>query len=187
MAEIADHDRGGRRLRDEGNPGLTAARKAAAAVGGCVAVPARQTPDGKKLDFNDLACSRGRRGRRCHHRCGRLPEGELRPSPADAAAPEPETAAPGRLGRTAEAGVAELNETYFVAAMGGTHASRAMVHDDGPRPRAARVLAPARHQAALRAPPLQGRVTRKGQRDLEGPGRGLARASRAPNLSSGSR
>ena len=43
----------------DGNPDLTAARKAADAVRGHVAIPTRQPPNGKKLDFNDLHAAEG--------------------------------------------------------------------------------------------------------------------------------
>jgi putative DNA primase/helicase len=50
----ADDDR-----ETPGNPGLTAAEAAAQAAGATVAIPACREPDGRKLDFNDLAVTEG--------------------------------------------------------------------------------------------------------------------------------
>ena len=115
----------------DGNPGLTAARKAANAVGATVAVPAREQPDGRKLDFNDLAVAEGNEAVAAHHPGGVPPEPEPEPEP-DAAQAEPEPAAEPEddwQQRLAEA-IAELNERYFVAAMGGSVRIASLAYDD---------------------------------------------------------
>ena len=116
----------------DGNPGLAAARKAAEAVGACVAVPSRAVPDSCKLDFNDLAIAEGGEAvaaiiLAAFPEPEPEPEPEAEPSAQDATsepAPEDDWAA------VLEAEVVALNERYFVAAMGGSVRIARTVHDE---------------------------------------------------------
>ena len=99
-----------------GNPGVTAALKAADASRAIVATPSRNEPDGKKLDFNDLAIAEGSEAVAAII-MGAFPEPE--PEPV-ASAPEPAEEPQPDWEELLAAAVAKLNKTYFVAAVGGS-------------------------------------------------------------------
>lgn len=84
LVVCADDDRG-----TEGNPGLTHARAAAAAVGGSVAIPRFRGPGPKDTDFNDLARLEGLAAVRAQlQRPERIPTG-LSIIAADSLHPQP--------------------------------------------------------------------------------------------------
>ena len=150
----ADRHRGGRRSRDADRQPRPD-RRAQGGRGG--RRPRRrpafaQQPDGKKLDFNDLAIAEGSEAVAAIILAA-FPE--LEPEPEQTSRNRARRRARGRLGSGWPRPVAELNERYFVAAMGGSVRIASTVHDDSLGPRAAGVPARGRHAAAVLAPPLK--------------------------------
>ena len=118
----ADDDRG-----TEGNPGLTKATAAAAVIGGHIAVPVFAEPEGRS-DFNDLAAAEGSKLVAAIILAAfpeSEPQTEAKPDAASATAPDDDWEE-----RLASA-IAELNDRYFVAAMGGSVRIGSLAYDDG--------------------------------------------------------
>ncbi|MGD9508350.1 MAG: DUF5906 domain-containing protein [Geminicoccaceae bacterium] len=109
------------------NPGVHFAKLAATAIRATVALPA--WPDGRaeKLDFNDLAVAEGNGAVAAVILAAFLePASEPEPEVRTEASPVPDE----DWEQPLLAAIAEMNTTYFVAAMGGTTRIASIVRDD---------------------------------------------------------